>query len=200
MCRVLNIAVIIPAAGSSSRLGKPKQLLKWKKNTLLGHAIATVNELKNIELYVVLGANLESIQKEIKQYKTNILHNRNWKNGLGSSIAVGAQKLLDEPQKIDAVLIHLADQPLISSLYLKALIEKFQKDKNQIIATSYGEDKYGVPAIFDKSYLRELSKLDDDKGAKKLIANNQKQVSSVGIQPILSDIDTPDDYAHLLKK
>jgi molybdenum cofactor cytidylyltransferase len=194
-----NIAILIPAAGASRRLGSPKQLLKWAGSTLLSHAIETAEELDQKEIVVVLGAYYDQIIPEIDNSVIQILKNEDWKNGLGSSIAVGVEYLHNCNDDYDAVLIILPDQPLIDQLYLKTMIEKFRVGENQIIASAYGDGKHGVPALFDKIYFEKLRELTDDRGAKKLIKQSAKFVTSIGITTVISDIDTKEDYEKIYK-
>ncbi len=84
-----KIAILILAAGSSSRMGSPKQLLKWKNSNLLGHTISKATQLKVDEIILVLGANSDKIISEIDAKNVKVLINPNWKLGLGSSISAG---------------------------------------------------------------------------------------------------------------
>ena len=194
-----NIVILIPAAGASRRIGSPKQLLKWGDSTLITHAVETAEELSQKEIVVVLGAYYDRIKPEIDNRSIRILKNVDWDNGLGSSIAVGMEYLHKSGDTCDAVLILLPDQPLIVPFYLKAMIEKFKVGEKQIIATSYGNGKYGVPALFDKKYFKKLMTLSDDRGARELIKQSIKYVSSVDIDPLISDIDTEEDYDKIYK-
>jgi molybdenum cofactor cytidylyltransferase len=194
-----KIAILIPAAGASRRLGSPKQLLKWGDSTLISHAIETAEELDQKEIVVVLGAHYDKIKSEIDNKSVQILKNEDWKNGLGSSIAVGLNYLYKSCNLYDAVLVLLTDQPLILPLYLKMMIEKFRVDESQIIATEYGNGKYGVPALFDKYYFEKLRKLTDDRGAQELIKQSAKFVTSTDINPLIADIDTEEDYNKIYK-
>lgn len=189
-----NIAVLIPAAGASRRVGTPKQLLKWGSSTLLGHAIETAQQLDICEIVVVLGAFSEKIETEIKKYAIQTKVNKSWESGLGSTIAIGIDHLIQSDKNFDAVLIMLADQPLIIPYYLNAMIDQFEAGKKQIIASRYREGKFGVPALFDRNYFLELTLLKDDQGAKKLIEKHFEYVSSVDMNPLISDIDTLEDY------
>jgi len=191
-----NIAVLIPAAGASNRMGTPKQLLNWKNTTLLGNAIDVAEKLQS-PVIVVLGANLKKIKASINQYQIQVLKNRNWENGLGNSIAFGVNHIIENLPKVNAILIMLADQPLINTEYLKSLIDKYKIDEGQIIASSYKNRKHGVPVLFDKVYFEELSKLNDDKGAKILLQKYAKKVSVINSESMVSDIDTLEDYKHL---
>ena len=151
-----KIVSLILAAGSSTRMGQPKQLLKWGDYTLLDHAIETVLEANTHEVILVLGSNFELINKTIKNHGVTILYNKNWTQGLGTSIACGAHYISNSIPNIDGVLLVLADQPLIDSHYLKSMIKNFVPNNKQIMATLYNNGKQGVPVLFDKHYIEEL--------------------------------------------
>ncbi|WP_083191598.1 nucleotidyltransferase family protein [Formosa haliotis] len=127
----LNLKVIILAAGSSSRMGRPKQLLPWGNTTLLEHSLHTVLELESLETLVVLGANFNLIKEHIINYPVTILDNKTWQEGLGNSIAFAVNYICKSSEKVDAVLIVLADQPFIRPSYLKDMMASFQKIKNR---------------------------------------------------------------------
>ena len=196
-----KIAVFILAAGRSSRMGQPKQLLEWGKGTLLDHAIQTVLKLNAEELIVVLGANYDSIERSIKHFPVTILNNTEWDLGLGKSIACGANYILKSTKKFDGILITLADQPHIDHHFLKVLMDSFVAGKKHIVATSYEDGKQGVPVLFDAIYLEELTKLSDDKGAKSLLKAHQNCVKTLSPPTKNMDLDTQEDYRvqHRLK-
>ncbi len=191
-----NIAVLILAAGRSSRMETPKQLLPWRKTTLLGHAIETTLELDIDQVFVVLGANSELIIPKIESYSIQMIKNTNWQNGLGTSIACGI-KYIQKLKYVNGVLIVLADQPLIDDEHLKELINAF-KSGNSIVTTSYRSNKEGVPAIFDRSYFNDLTKLTNDFGAKTVIKNNT--TFSVDGSNKIVDLDTKEEYKNLVKR
>ena len=178
-------------------MGSPKQLLKWGTSTLLGHTIETAQSVQGCKICVVLGANYDVIKAEIDYSYIKIIRNEEWKNGLGRSIAFGVQHLIDSSLTIDGILIVLADQPLIDANYLNSMIEMFKPKEHQIIATSYDNHKQGVPALFDKSYFEELTKLNDDKGAKEIIEKYSNHVTMLTAHDKISDIDTEQDYEDL---
>ncbi len=193
-----NIAIILLAAGASTRMGQPKQLLPWKSTSLLGDAIRKAKTSKAKSVVVVLGANMESIRKEILENDVEIIENRYWESGLGSSIACGTDFLLKEKNKPNGILIMLADQPMIDTTYLNAMMAAFDQEQKVIIATAY-ENRAGVPALFPDNYYEELTKLDDDFGAKKIIDNYKENVSILDLGQITVDIDTISDYKKLNK-
>lgn len=192
-----NIAIVILAAGASKRMGSPKQLLKWGANSLLSHAVNTALEVKPSEVIVVLGANHDSIEKEIKQFPVTILKNENWNEGLGSSIACAAKYVKALKPKTEGLLITLADQPLIDTPFLKRIIQNFYENQIQIVATSYENGKIGVPVLFDACYFEELSKLSDDNGAKYLLKKYKSSVKSLELQHENLDIDSKENYEFL---
>lgn len=193
-----NIAILILAAGASCRMGRTKQLLAWEGTTLLGNAIEAAKASKASSVVVVLGANSESIQKKIEVNGIEIVENKKWKSGLGSSIACGIKFLLKTHPKITAVLVMLADQPLIDTVYLNAMIATFN-ESGKGVATRYNS-KAGVPALFPRANFEKLATLQDDFGAKNII-NGPKEIFSV-LNPghKTRDIDTKSDYKKLINK
>jgi len=145
---------------------------------------------------VVLGANKDEIIKKITSYPIEVVHNKEWHKGLGNSIAFGINHILST-YKAEAVLIVLADQPLINSSYLKGMISLFEANKHQIIATKYPNGKLGVPALFDKSYLYELCNIDGDKGAKSILEKYSDSVTTIQLDTNVFDVDTEEDYKRL---
>ncbi|WP_100614786.1 nucleotidyltransferase family protein [Confluentibacter citreus] len=192
-----NIAIIILAAGASKRMGKPKQLLKWGDDTLIGHAIKIASKVNPKKLIVVLGAHFELINQNIENSEITILNNTHWEKGLGTSIAFAIKHLQNSKSKVDGILIILCDQPLITADFLKSLVSKFKPNENKIIATSYGGGKYGVPAFFDKVYFDDLSMLHDDQGAKDILIKYQDQVLGLLPPEKNMDLDTNEDYINL---
>lgn len=180
-------------------MGDIKQLLAWKDTFLLKHTISNVLQLESTQTIVVLGANYERIKAEIQQERIQVIYNKDWENGLGNSIAFGV-KYVQKNYKVDGVLITLADQPLIDAIYLNALIGSFNIGKKQIVSSNYGNEKLGVPALFDSCYFEELSELNQDKGAKKVIENHLDNVLALNAKHLISDIDTKEDYEKLYKE
>lgn len=191
-----NIAIIILAAGASSRMDETKQLLPWKDTTLLGNAIRKAKDSNAKSVIVVLGAHAESIRKKI-QDEVEIVENTSWASGLGSSIACGTEFLLKSENKTNGLLIMLADQPLIDTRYLNSMMAAFSPEQ-EIIATAYN-NRAGVPALFSASYFGKLTKLKDDFGAKKIIDSNDSDVLVLNPGNKTADIDTKSDYENIIK-
>ena len=182
------IAVLILAAGASTRMeGGPKQLLPWKDSTLLGHAIEQARQLTE-SVFVVLGANADEI-KEIIPKNVKIIYNPNWEQGMGTSISVGTKHLFKSNSNLSGLLIMLADQPFLDFSYLRKIKTEFEKDKYKIVATSYGK-KLGVhPSLF-----LELSKLNQDVGARHIIEKYKSDTIPIFPDGKQIDIDTKNEY------
>ncbi len=190
-----KIVIVILAAGASSRMQKRKQLLKWNNTTMLEHAIKTAKASNATKVKVVLGASYEEIIVEIKDRQIEYLINKDWKQGIGKSIAFGIENIASD---FGAAIIMLADQPLIDVLYLNKLIETFQNNNSKIIATKY-KNKVGVPALFGSSYFTKLQMLNSDYGARQLLVEYEKDVLCVEAGGKTVDIDTEEDYKSVLK-
>ena len=199
MSKQLKIAILILAAGGSSRMGSPKQLLKWKNSNLLNHTILKAIKTKIKDIFVVLGANADLIIPKIDDKKVKILISQDWKNGLGSSISVGVNHIIQSNSSIDGLLIMLSDQPLIEFDHYLKLIKDFSSGNEAIIASKYNDSKLGVPALFDKIYFKDLCELNSDFGAKQLISRYAENVISVENEKSRFDIDTPEQYQNLYK-
>ena len=188
-------AVLVLAAGSSSRMGRPKQLLPWGEGTMLQSAIETAKTSTSDQVVVVLGANSEAIEKILPSDVISVV-NTDWRNGMGSSIACGMRTLLESGTKFTAVLIMLADQPLIDSEYLNSLLATFQEKERGIVATDYN-GRAGVPALFGSTYFKQLGKLDAEFGAKELLARNFFDIHLLDAGRKTADIDIEEDYDKL---
>ncbi|MCP4974815.1 MAG: nucleotidyltransferase family protein [Maribacter sp.] len=193
-----NIAVVILAAGESSRMQKTKQLLPWGKSTLLGSAIKEALESNAENVYVVLGAKAETIQMQLEKSDVDLIFNNDWKKGMGSSISCAINYLLHLETNYDGILIMLCDQPLIDAIYLNKMISTFKKSGKGIVATAY-ESRNGVPVLFNNKYFEQLSLLDSDKGAKAIIMDNPTDVLTIIPMGKEIDLDTIEEYEQALK-
>ena len=190
-------AVLILAAGESKRIGKPKQLLPYKKSTLLLEKIKQFQTLDRVQVFVVLGAYFKDIFPLLRELPVKVVMNTKWQEGMGSSLSKGIE-LIQKKEMFDRVLITLSDLPLMESSHYEELIELSKSSGKRIIQTEY-EDTAGVPVIFDKSLFRSLSKLKNDEGAKPLIDKYKKEVLKLRSKTPYFDVDTPEEYQKLLE-
>ena len=194
-----DIPIILLAAGGSSRMGKPKQLLPWNSQTLIEHQIQTLLKTGN-PVNVVLGSHSNHIIPVIEKFKINIIINKNWEKGMGSSIAIGVSGLTNKLPDAEGVLFTLLDQPLVTVEYLRKMLDVFQPGKQQIVVSVSDAGWKGVPALFDKCYFDELQSLDGEQGAKIVMKSHAQNVKQVECGNLLEDMDTPEKYQQLLDR
>lgn len=188
----MTLAVLIPAAGNSSRLGQPKQLVDFQGQPLLSRQITLSTGICN-NVYCVLGANADIISEQINHAQCHFLYNQQWQQGLAHSIAFGISQL---PNDISAVMILLADQWALNQQDLTQLITQWQAQPDNIHASQYRQ-QIGVPAIFPQCYFAELTQLSGKNGAKQLLFKYQTQVTAMPIDNAAVDLDTPEQLNQL---
>ncbi|GAB2979995.1 NTP transferase domain-containing protein [Mucilaginibacter puniceus] len=187
--------LVILAAGSSSRLGKPKQNLVFQGTTLLQRTIKSALAADCQHIVVVLGANDNVIEPTIKDLPIQIIHNLNWEEGISSSISCGLAALLKTNPQMQSVILILCDQPFADSSIINQLIQA-SVNKKHLVASSYN-GTIGVPALFDKTHFDELLALKGNEGAKKLLLKYANEVHTVPFPLGMIDIDTIGDYERL---
>jgi molybdenum cofactor cytidylyltransferase len=182
---------LILAAGSSSRLGKPKQNLIFKNQTLLQRAVDTALGAGCGPIIVVLGANSEMVRPTIEDKSVHIIYSQNWNEGMASSIRLGIAELQIIYPKADSVILMLCDQPFVDTATLEQLVQS--KSKKGIAACAYS-DTIGPPVLFDKFYFDDLLRLEGQEGAKKLLLKYPNDVAVVTFPLGSIDIDTAEDF------
>jgi molybdenum cofactor cytidylyltransferase len=189
-------AIIILAAGNSSRLGKPKQLLMFNDKTLLRHIVDESIDAAGDNVVVVLGAHSDQIRPELNSSGVEIVENSEWEDGMASSIRAGVSAMLASQPDTEGIIIAVCDQPFVSSKLLKELMSIKDKAGVGIIASKY-DNALGTPALFGKKYFTELQGLNGAHGAKKLLMKYDADLISVPFPSGGTDIDTAEDYNNL---
>lgn len=193
----MSVGIIILAAGSSSRMGQSKQLLQiGDDKSLLTHSTKIALHSGASKVIVVLGANEFAHRKSIENTSVEILVNTRWHAGIGSSIKLGLAKLTESDPSIQAVVLMVCDQPLLTADHLASLIATFYKTKNAIIATAYA-GIVGSPALFSSTEFKKIMLLSDQSGAQSLLKENAN-VIQIPFEPAAIDLDTPKDYSDFL--
>jgi molybdenum cofactor cytidylyltransferase len=190
----MSCGIVILAAGSSSRLGRPKQLLQYQGQTLLRRAVDTALATQCGPVVVVLGSGSEQVSKQISGTSASVRINPNWQNGIGSSIKIGISAIAET--QCDAVMLVLCDQPLVKSHALEELMRKRQATGKPICAASYS-GTFGTPAVFAASLFDELLQLSDSQGGKAVIARHLTDTELVELADAAMDVDTEDDFKRL---
>ncbi len=191
-------ALLVLAAGNSSRLGRPKQLLRFEGMTLLHRAIRAGLDSNCHPVTVILGAYHDEILEEPYLNRIKLVYNRHWESGMGSSIKAGMRELLKE-ESPEQVILMLCDQPFVDGALLKRLIATQQETGKGMVACTY-KDTIGVPALFNHRYFSVLMNMEDDGGAKKIIQRFPEELSVVPFEQGSIDIDTAGDYNELIRK
>ena len=189
--------IIILAAGSSSRMGEPKQLMMYKNKTFLQHIIS---EAKNANLEPVIcitGYQSDLITKNILHLEVTVVYNENWREGMGSGISAGIKQIL--LSDVDSVILAVSDQPHISADLFRTMEELKDLSGKGIVAASYA-GTLGTPVLFAKNYFEQLKSLNGNQGAKNIVELNMPDVRSVEFEKGKIDIDTKEDYEHLISE
>lgn len=189
-----KLSILILAAGNSSRLGSPKQLIEFEGQTLIERITETALSISE-DVLIVLGGNSELILPKLVRFEDtiSIVFNPDWVEGMGTSIRIGVEKLAENS---DLIIILLSDQPFISKVLLQNMLQTYAKTQNPIVSCTYS-NTLGVPILFDKSVFSELLKLNGDKGAKSFLHLYKNRISIIDFTEGIVDIDTLEDVEDL---
>jgi molybdenum cofactor cytidylyltransferase len=194
--KTTNIGVILLAAGESSRLGRPKQLLTYEGKTLLQHSLQVARESKALPIVVVLGAHADIIKREIDGVNVQVVQNKDWQEGMASSIRCGINTFKQISPSAEGVIIMVCDQPYISAFLLIELIKAHQKTGKPIVASSF-QNTFGPPVFFHNTFFNELLELKGDVGAKTIIHQHTDAVEVIPFPEGIYDVDTEADYERI---
>lgn len=189
---VKNIGAAILAAGESSRLGRPKQLIQFRGKSLIRGTANAASEAGCSPVTVVLGSDSKKIENELAGTRVAIVKSENWRAGIGTSVRAGVQNLLSQLSNLEGIVLLVCDQPFVDAGVIKGLIELQQKTNKSIVASAYAES-LGVPAFFDHSCFQELLALSNDSGAKSIILRDRERVAEFSFPEGAIDIDTASD-------
>jgi len=191
-----KLAIIILAAGASSRLGQSKQLVNINGECLLERqSNLALSISKNV--YCVLGSAAERHRQVIANKSIKIVVNEQWQQGMSTSIAAGIRVL---PDHIDAAMIILVDQWRLTTAHVEKITEQWLSAPNNIIAarkSPFKSEQIGPPVIFPKTYFSQLMKLTGEFGAKPVLKKYQKNIKSIEISAAFVDLDTPKQLAEM---
>jgi len=192
-----SYGIVLLAAGMSSRLGRPKQLLAYQGDYLLSHAIKATEQVKDAVTAVIIGAEAELLLNEIKNLDVKVVLNQQFKEGMSSSIRCGVQYIQDYDRNIENIIMMVCDQPYVNGAHILKLIACHEATGAKIVASTYS-DRKGVPALFNKQLFPELLRLKGDTGAKELIKKYNVETATVFLPLGEIDIDTEENYNMLI--
>jgi molybdenum cofactor cytidylyltransferase len=184
---------LVLAAGGSSRLGTPKQLLPYGGATLLDRVLATARDCAFQQLLCVIGGSAAEIRRNVNLDGAQVVENDHFGDGCSSSIAAA---LTAVDPRADLLVLLLGDQPGVTAASVATLLEN--RGGGALAACAY-EDGRGHPLAFARSTFDELAALHGDKGVWKLLDRQAGEVVDVPVAgPIPRDVDTDEDYRALL--
>lgn len=191
--------IVILAAGRSSRMGRPKQLLPVHGKSMLRHAVTTA--LASGEQHVaVVAADDGKVTSELTAgLPIQWFINEHPEEGLSSSIRAGLKALMQE-HRPEAVMFLLADQPELQHQVIAAAAQAYRSTKSPIVQVKY-RDRPGHPVIFDQSMFQQLLQIDGDQGAKEVITKNRDCIRWVEVDSEMpQDVDTPEEYEACIER
>jgi len=193
------IAAIVPAAGMSTRMGRNKLLLPFKGKPLIVHAVETLLASKIEEVIVVLGHEAERVRDELEGMPVKLIENPGYREGMSTSIRAGLSVV---SRRAVAIMIYLADQPLLEPAEVNRLVEAFAEGKNRgkSVVVPFFRGQRGNPVILDSQYKDAMLEVVGEVGCKRVIKRNPDKVFVVEMETdhVVRDIDRLEDYRALV--
>lgn len=193
-----SCGLVILAAGGSSRLGRPKQLIMLEGVSLLRRCALAAMDSGCRPIVAVLGAHADVLAAQLGGLSIDVVVNPHWKSGIGTSIRLGVSAVAAAQPAPEAVALLLCDQPLVDGGMIAALVNGRIESGKAICAAAYS-GTLGTPAVFGAGLFGELMRLDDDQGGKTVLMRHWGDVHSLSFPEAAIDIDTEEDVGRLGK-
>jgi len=192
------ISGLILAAGTSSRMGQPKQLLPFRGTILLDWIMAQAESASALdEVIVILGRAADEIQPRLRNTRARVIVNPVFAEGCSGSYKAGMASI---DQRAVAVMVLLGDQPGVESAVIDQVAEDWRTKGGCIALTSY-RGRRGHPMIFARELFDQLRQLSGDKAAWKILDAHPEWVRDVAVDHAFpEDVDTRQDYEALLRE
>lgn len=187
------VTAVVLAAGQGKRMGQTKQLLPWGNTTVLGQTLRNLRASAAHDILVVVGHDAEEVTKEAAVVGVPVIHNPNYAAGeMLSSLKVAVRHVDDD---CAAVLVMLADQPMVAPETIDLLLAAFQRGEGELIAPVY-EGKRGNPVLIGRRYFAELLELPAGGAPRDLLRRHAAEMVSISVETdtTLRDLDRPGDY------
>lgn len=189
---IQNPSIVVLAAGRSSRLGRPKQLLRKDGTSLLRRAVGAACGSGLGPVHVVLGSGVESMRRELEGFEATAIGNLHWEEGIASSIRLGLQTARSANPSTDGVLLMVCDQPAVDAQTLGRLSGLQAETGAPLAACSYA-GTVGTPVLFHSDLFDELMGLTGDSGAKRVVERHRPRAAFLEFPEGDTDIDTETD-------
>lgn len=191
-----RFGAVILAAGASTRMGTPKQLLELDGRPLVLHAVEAALASRAWPVVVVLGAHAEKIRPVLARSPVLLADSPAWAEGMAASIRAGVTTLRQFSRALDGALVALCDQPAFSADVIAQLVATRGTTGRSIVAAHY-QGRNGAPALFLREHFETLAHLTGEAGARTLLNGDPARVASVELPALALDLDTPADFAAL---
>jgi len=188
-----SLHAAILAAGPSTRFGSPKQLVRVSGTPVLHQAIVNAGFIVGNSVTVVLGAHAREVAEALRQSAASIVVNRDWSEGIASSIRLAVQTA---PPGSQALLLMLADQVAVTTDDLKRLYTAWRRHPILISSALYSGAP-GLPAIFPRWAFSDLGELRGDRDPRLVLRRSIDRVVRVPMSNAAVDLDTPEDLLEL---
>jgi molybdenum cofactor cytidylyltransferase len=187
------ISAIILAAGQSKRMRQPKMLLPWGKLTVIEHVISTFLNAGIEDLIVVTGGAREQVEGAIGQYPVRKIHNTDYAAGEMLSSIQCALRVM--PQRAQAALIGLGDQPQVHEESVRLIYKEFQVSQSRLIVPSF-QMRRGHPWLIARSLWSEILDLKQPESPRDFLTRHADEIHYINVDTpsVLADLDTPEDY------
>ena len=191
-----RFGAVILAAGASTRMGSPKQLIELDGRPLVVRAVEAALASPAWPVVVVLGAHAAQIRPVLARLPVLIAETPEWSEGMAASIRAGVGMLRQFSRALDGVLVALCDQPAFSADVIAQLLAA-QRTTGRSIAAARFHGRHAAPALFTRAHFETLTHLTGEAGARDLLNADPDQVASVELPALALDLDTPADVAAL---
>ena len=190
--QLTSVAIVILAAGQSSRMGGAHKLLaEFGGMPLIRRSAIAATNCESHSVIAVTGYRHAEIEAAIADLPVKPVHNAEFSSGMASSLALGVAAA--EAGRPEGIMIMLADMPALTVSDLDALIAAFRSCGGRSIVRAAARGKPGNPVIFPRALYAALKSLTGDKGARELIKGSGFPVVDIEIgDGALIDVDTPD--------
>ncbi len=188
-----RVTAVILAAGRASRMGRPKQLLPWGETTVLGQTIRNLKKTAVHDILVISGYEANKVETIALQEGVNALRNTEYVSGeMISSLQTAARQL---PTWVTAVLVCLADQPMVPPAVVNQLLFAYWQGKGNLIAPEFA-GRRGNPVLIGREHFAELLSLTPDEAPRTLLQRHPADLHLVPVatETVLHDLDSPEDY------
>jgi molybdenum cofactor cytidylyltransferase len=184
-----SLGTILLAAGGSSRLGQPKQLVALEGEPLVRRQARLLLALQPACVVVVTGAVADEVREALHGLDVSCVHNESWEQGMGTSLACGIRAM---PERVRGALLLLTDQFRIVADDLQRLLEAWAGDPLAAVTASW-DDQRGPPVVFPRALFDRLSRLQGDSGARAVLKRFRGRQVAVPLPNAAGDLDTPAD-------